>query len=97
MTFNYRGRSYNSCTKDDSENGLAWCAHQVDKNGESVWGKWADCRNGCPGKDGDVKSNNNNACYLKGWYEMCSNQAFSKKSNKYAVSGYSCQSESDHG
>jgi len=41
--FKYDGVEYNSCTTANSENGKAWCAYEVDRNGVAVDGKWGDC------------------------------------------------------
>jgi len=47
--FTYQGESYTSCTNTGSENGAAWCAVQVDEEGEVVKNAWEDCKAGCPG------------------------------------------------
>ena len=47
--FKYEGKTYNKCTKDNSENGKSWCAFKVNRAGVAVNGKWADCDEGCPG------------------------------------------------
>ena len=47
--FTYEGKTYNKCTKDNSENGKSWCAYTVYRGGVVVPGKWADCNPGCPG------------------------------------------------
>ena len=47
--FTYEGKTYNKCTKDNSENGKSWCAYKVNRAGVAVDGKWADCDEGCPG------------------------------------------------
>ena len=47
--FKYEGKTYNKCTKDNSENGKSWCAFKVNRAGVAVNGKWADCNEGCPG------------------------------------------------
>ena len=47
--FKFNGKTYNKCTKDESENGQPWCAFKVNRRGEVVKGKWADCDPGCPG------------------------------------------------
>merc|ERR1711962_416496 len=39
--FTYKRNTYNRCTKDNSENGRAWC--------KTVSGKYEDCNPGCPG------------------------------------------------
>jgi len=49
--FSYKGETYNSCTKAESSNGVAWCATEVDDNGEVVNNKWEDCDSLCPGSD----------------------------------------------
>ena len=49
--FNYKGETYNSCTKAESSNGAAWCATEVDTTGEVVNNKWQDCDSLCPGSD----------------------------------------------
>eukprot|EP00091_Calanus_sinicus_P016560 TRINITY_DN35991_c0_g1_i1.p1 TRINITY_DN35991_c0_g1~~TRINITY_DN35991_c0_g1_i1.p1 ORF type:complete len:152 (-),score=38.93 TRINITY_DN35991_c0_g1_i1:83-538(-) len=46
-----RGWSYSSCTRAGSENGAAWCAVQVDEEGDVIKNAWEDCRAGCPGTD----------------------------------------------
>ena len=47
--FTYEGKTYNKCTKENSENGKSWCAFKVNRAGVVVNGKWADCNEGCPG------------------------------------------------
>jgi len=49
--FTYKGTTYNSCTNAGSENGAAWCATEVDDDGEVVRNTWEDCGEGCPGTD----------------------------------------------
>merc|ERR1712158_244392 len=49
--FSYEGVTYNKCTNAGSENGAAWCATEVDANGEVVRNTWEDCEEGCPGTD----------------------------------------------
>jgi hypothetical protein len=41
--FSFKGKSYVDCTKDHSSNGAEWCATEVNKNGEVVFGQWGDC------------------------------------------------------
>jgi len=48
--FVYNGNTYDSCTIDESVNGLAWCATGVDRNRKAE--AWEDCRPGCPGHGG---------------------------------------------
>ena len=47
--FTYKGKIFNKCTKDDSENGIEWCATKVDDEGNVVKNAWKDCEQGCPG------------------------------------------------
>ena len=47
--FKYEGKTYNKCTRDNSENRKSWCAFKVNRAGVAVNGKWADCDKGCPG------------------------------------------------
>jgi len=47
--FNYKGVSYSTCTTEESENKVPWCATQVDETGEVVKNSWQDCSEGCPG------------------------------------------------
>jgi len=49
--FTYKGVTHNSCTKVDSDNGAAWCATELQPNGEVVNNKWEDCGELCPGTD----------------------------------------------
>merc|ERR1719510_2213810 len=44
--FTYKGVTYNTCTKADSE--LAWCATEVHPSGKVVNQKWEDCDEYCP-------------------------------------------------
>merc|ERR1712106_624422 len=50
--FNYKGVSYSTCTTEESENKVPWCATQVDETGEVVKNSWQDCSEGCPGTGG---------------------------------------------
>ena len=54
----FRGKTYKSCTTDDSENKQPWCAYEVNRNGEVVRGKWADCEPGfaCSGSKFSIKN-----------------------------------------
>ena len=47
--FKYKGITYNTCTKVESDNGKAWCALELDSkgSGEVIIGKWADCDSVC--------------------------------------------------
>jgi len=46
--FKYKGKQYDSCTTDHSENGKAWCPYVVDPDNNVVEGKWGDCEGeGC--------------------------------------------------
>ena len=47
--FVYNGHTYNSCTCDDSDSGLAWCATAVNRNRNVQHGSWGDCKPGCLG------------------------------------------------
>jgi len=49
--FKYEGSTYNTCTTAASENGVAWCATEVDEEGVVVSNTWQDCEEGCPGTD----------------------------------------------
>jgi len=49
--FKFNGKTYNKCTTDESKDGQPWCAFRVDKNGEAIKGKWANCDPGCPGTE----------------------------------------------
>jgi len=50
--FKYKGKTYDKCTRDGSENGKPWCAFKVDRRTrEAKTGKWADCDSGCPGTE----------------------------------------------
>ena len=49
--FVYYGNVYDSCTKDFSENGVAWCATNVTINGLVINGNSEDCMPGCPEGD----------------------------------------------
>jgi len=51
--FKYKGKTYNQCTKDESVNGMPWCATRVDRSGNVLNGKWEDCEEGCPGTSYD--------------------------------------------
>lgn len=51
--FKYKGKKYSKCTKDESVNGMPWCATKVDRSGKVVNGKWEDCKEGCPGTSFD--------------------------------------------
>merc|ERR1712183_778282 len=44
--FTYKGVTYKTCTKADSE--LAWCATEVHPSGKVVNNKWEDCDEYCP-------------------------------------------------
>merc|ERR1719497_189409 len=46
--FSYQGTTYGACTQAGSENGAAWCATEVDENGEVVRNTWEDCDLACP-------------------------------------------------
>jgi len=47
--FKYKGVEYDECTTAGSENGKAWCALKVDRDGVVVEGQWGDCLEGsCP-------------------------------------------------
>ena len=48
--FKYKGITYNTCTKVESDNGKAWCALKLDSkgSGEVIIGQWADCDPICP-------------------------------------------------
>jgi len=52
--FTYLGESHSSCTKAGSDNGAAWCAVQVDEEGEVIKNAWEDCEATCPGTDDTV-------------------------------------------
>jgi len=43
-----QGATYGACTQAGSENGAAWCATEVDENGEVVRNTWEDCDLACP-------------------------------------------------
>merc|ERR1712110_321975 len=47
--FKFKGKTYNQCTTDESENGKPRCAYRVNKQGKVRNGKWAECNRGCPG------------------------------------------------
>ena len=49
--FTFKGETHNKCTTSGSDNGAAWCATEVDSEGEVVRNKWEDCEEGCPGTD----------------------------------------------
>ena len=51
--FTYQGRTYYSCTVEDSDNGSPWCAVQVRPGPRRTVmpGKWDDCSPDCPGYD----------------------------------------------
>jgi len=51
--FKFKGKTYNKCTKDESVNGMPWCATRVDRSGNVLNGKWEDCEEGCPGTSYD--------------------------------------------
>ena len=48
--FTFGGVVHTKCTMDQSVNGLAWCATQVNETtGETMNGRWSDCRSeNCP-------------------------------------------------
>jgi hypothetical protein len=41
--FVYNGKAYDECTTDDYPLGVAWCATDIDENGEYIDGKWGHC------------------------------------------------------
>ena len=53
--FNFKGVTYNSCTKaskllhkkDNSETESPWCALEVNQYGQVIVGKWGDCDPNC--------------------------------------------------
>merc|ERR1711976_692003 len=45
--FKYKGITYNTCTKVESDNGKAWCALKLDSKGDVIIGQWADCDSVC--------------------------------------------------
>jgi len=46
--FKYKGKQYDSCTTDHSQNGKPWCAYEVDKDNNVIDRKWGDCEGeGC--------------------------------------------------
>ena len=53
--FVYKGKTYDICTTFDSDNGHAWCAITIERNGSVPHGFWGDCRPGCPGYEGKRK------------------------------------------
>ena len=48
--FTFGGVEHTKCTMDQSVNGLAWCATEVNETtGETMSGRWSDCRSeSCP-------------------------------------------------
>ena len=48
--FTFGGVEHTKCTMDQSVNGLAWCATEVNETtGETLSGRWSDCRSeSCP-------------------------------------------------
>ena len=48
--FTFGGLEHTKCTMDQSVNGLAWCATEVNETtGETMSGRWSDCRSeSCP-------------------------------------------------
>jgi hypothetical protein len=50
LPFKFDGVTYNTCTWDPSEDGIAWCSTLVDANGRHIvgMGKWGSCGPGCP-------------------------------------------------
>jgi len=50
--FTYKGETFSSCTSTGSENGAAWCAVEVDQEGEVVKNAWEDCQENCKGTNG---------------------------------------------
>jgi len=51
--FKYKGKTYQKCTKVDSDNGKSWCAFDIRPGTEVPQdGKhWGDCNEDCPGAD----------------------------------------------
>ena len=45
--FKFKGKTYASCTKDNTVSGNAWCATEVDSTGTVVDGKWGECDSSC--------------------------------------------------
>merc|ERR1719424_2384179 len=39
--FQYKDKTYNSCTTEDKN--IKWCYTQVDSDGNGVYGKWGEC------------------------------------------------------
>jgi len=54
--FKFKGKTYNQCTTDESENGKPRCAYKVNKQGKIANGKWAECEPGCPGTEVDSET-----------------------------------------
>merc|ERR1711976_125381 len=46
--FTFQGETFTGCTHRGSENGAAWCATEVDGNGNVVTNAWEDCQASCP-------------------------------------------------
>ena len=51
--FKYKGKTYSTCTRDESVNGIPWCATKVDRSGNVVRWWWEDCKEECPGTSFD--------------------------------------------
>ena len=47
--FQYKGVTYSSCTKTDSQ--AAWCATETETSGEVKTGMWEDCQANCPSEE----------------------------------------------
>lgn len=45
--FQYEGQTYSSCTTAKSDNGVPWCATEVDNSGVVIPNRWEDCAQGC--------------------------------------------------
>jgi len=41
--FTYKGKTYKSCTLDETSNGKPWCAYETQRDGNAVPNKWEDC------------------------------------------------------
>ena len=54
--FKFRGKNYDKCTTDFSANRKAWCATEVNSNGEVIDGQWDDCQSTCQGSSKSGKS-----------------------------------------
>lgn len=51
LPFKFKGKSFDKCTTEGSENGRPWCATTLDVSGEVIEGQWGDCAEGCPGTE----------------------------------------------